>query len=91
MATSKDGITATTTDVISSTLATGITTTNGPTFVSIFNRDTYYPIYKRLCVNLEVLDIIRLSRTCKDFESLYRDLLAGASNHILRLHLFNLV
>ena len=46
-----------------------------PTFLSVFDRVTHYPIFSTLCGCLSIAEIVRLTRTCKQLSGLYRDLL----------------
>ena len=46
-----------------------------PHFLRLFNSDTHYPIYNSLCNYLSIADIITLTRTCKQFSSLYQNLI----------------
>ncbi len=41
--------------------------------VLCLQRDAYYPIYEQLFPYLDTIDLILLSRTCKDLSGLYRD------------------
>ena len=44
-------------------------------FLNIFQRDSHYPIFIRLCELLPIGSIVTLTRTCKRLSNLYRSLL----------------
>ena len=46
---------------------------DGPSFVTTFNSNTYYPILKQLRENLTGGSIINLSKTCRQYSTFYRD------------------
>lgn len=46
-----------------------------PNFLSIFNRDTNYPIFRTFCECLSIAEIVSLTRTCKSLSGLYQYLL----------------
>jgi hypothetical protein len=46
----------------------------------VLNRQQCYPVYDLLCDLLPVTDIISLTRTCKGFSTLCKDLLASKWN-----------
>ena len=52
-------------------------TANSARFLTTFDKDTQYPIYKQLCDNLTGGSVVALSKTCRQFSTLYRDLLPG--------------
>ena len=41
------------------------------TFLDIFNRESQYPIFSRLCDILTIGDIVNLSKTCRQYAGLY--------------------
>ena len=44
-------------------------------FLSVFDRETHYPVFSSLCGYLSTSEIVSLTRTCKKLSSLYRYLL----------------
>lgn len=49
--------------------------TSQPTFLSTFDRESRYPIFRALCAYLSVSQIVSLTRTCKKLSGLYQYLL----------------
>ena len=46
-----------------------------PTFLSTFDRVSYYPIFSTLCNYLSIAEIVGLTRTCKKLSDLYQYLI----------------
>ena len=59
-----------------------------PTFTSIFDRNTCYPFFVRVCAHLSIAEIVALTRTCKKFADLYQYLVPTYWDVNRRLHRF---
>ena len=52
-----------------------VSSSSRPDFLSIFNRESHYPIFRTFCECLSIAEIVALTRTCKSLSGLYRYLL----------------
>lgn len=59
-----------------------------PNFLTTFDRNFSYPSYRKLCDLLPISSIIALTRTCKQLNSFYRDMLSSQWDINKRLRRF---
>ena len=52
-----------------------VSSSSRPEFLSVFDSETYYPIFSTFCGYLSISEIVSLTRTCKKMSGLYRYLL----------------